>query len=78
MLNLLKHSPEMGTFSPKGRDFRRKILPLERTFDNLKKFPGGMPGGCWRLELTDALIGNEVVSCLYIHFTDMTDMKSFY
>ena len=24
-----------------------------------------MPGGCWRLELTDALIGNEVVSCLY-------------
>ena len=24
-----------------------------------------MPGGCWRLELTDALTGNEVVSFLY-------------
>ena len=24
-----------------------------------------MPGGCWRLELTDPSIGNEVVSCLY-------------
>ena len=38
----------------------------ERTFDNLKKFPGGLPEGCWRLELTDALIRNEVVSCLYL------------
>ena len=24
-----------------------------------------MPRGCWHLELTDALIGNEVLSCLY-------------
>ena len=24
-----------------------------------------MPGGCWRLELTDTLIENEIVSCLY-------------
>ena len=23
-----------------------------------------MPRGCWRLELTDTLTGNEVVSCL--------------
>ena len=52
-------------FSPKGRDFCRKILLWERTFDNLKKFPGGLPGGFWPLELTDALIGNEIVSCLY-------------
>ena len=52
-------------FSPKGRDFCRRILPWERTFDNLKKFPGVLPGECWRLELTDALKGNEVVSCLY-------------
>ena len=29
----------------KDRDFCRKILPWVRTFDNLKKFPGGMPGG---------------------------------
>ena len=40
-------------------------MPWERTFDNLKNFLGGMLGGCWRLELTDALIGNEAVSCLY-------------
>ena len=27
-----------------------------------------MPGRCWRLELTDALTGNEVVSCeLFIY-----------
>ena len=37
-----------------------------------------MPGGCWRLKLADASTGNEVVSCLYIHFTDMTDMTSFF
>ena len=36
------------------------------TFDNLKKYPGVLPEGCWRLELTEALIGNEVVSCLYL------------
>ena len=30
-----------------------------------KGLPGGMPGGCWRLELTYVLIGNEVVSPLY-------------
>ena len=41
--------------------FAEKNLPWERTFDNLKKFPGG----CWRLELTDVLIENEVVSGLY-------------
>ena len=39
-------------------------MPWERTFDNLRKFPGGMSGGCWRLELTDALIVNDAVSCL--------------
>ena len=41
----------------------QKYLPWERTFDNLKKYPEGMPGGCWHLELTDAL--NEAVNCLY-------------
>ena len=51
LLDLLKGSPEIGTISPKGRHFCRKILPWERTFDNLKKFPGGLPRGCWRLEL---------------------------
>ena len=25
----------------------------------------GIAGGCWRLQLTDALVENEVVSCLY-------------
>ena len=43
--------------------FAEKFCPWERTFDNLEKFPGGLPEGCWRLELTDASIGNEVVSC---------------
>ena len=40
--------------------FGKKVLRWERTFDNFKKFLGG----CWCLELTDALIGNEVVSSL--------------
>ena len=62
---LLGSSETKILFSPKSRDFCRKILPWERTFDNLKKFPGGFLRGCWNLELTDALIGNEVVSGLY-------------
>ena len=65
MLDRLKRFLEI-LFSRKCCDFRGKILPWERTFDNLKKFPGGLPEGCWRLQLTDALIGNEVVSCLYL------------
>ena len=51
--------------APKALIFAAKFCPGEGTFDNLKTFPGGLPEGRWRLELIDALIGNEVVSCLY-------------
>ena len=57
--------------SPKGHDFCRKILPWERTFDNLKKFPGGMLGGMLALGSVD-----EVVSCLY-SFHGYDGMTSF-
>ena len=57
--------------------FAEKFCPRKGLLTTSKKFMGGMPVGCWCLELTDALIGNEVVSCLYIHFTDMTNMTSF-
>ena len=45
--------------------FEEKFCPGKGLLTTSIKFPGGMPGGCWHLELTDALIGNEVVSCLY-------------
>ena len=44
----------------------QKNFALGKDFDNLKKFRGGLPEEFWRLELTDALIGNKVVSCLYL------------
>ena len=45
--------------------FAEKFCPVKRHLTTSKNFLGEMPGGCWLLELTDALIGNEVVSCLY-------------
>ena len=40
-------------FAP-GPYFAKYFLPGGREFDYLKKIP---PGGCWCLELTDALFG---------------------
>ena len=43
-------------FLPRGRNFEKNFLPGGREFGYLTKIPGGQPGGgCWCLELTDAL-----------------------
>ena len=74
MLDLLKRSQRSLLFSPKGGDFAGKFCPGTLGLLTIsKKFPGG----CWRLELTDALIliGDEVVSCLYsFHGYDGSDV----
>ena len=55
-LDLSQYSPGVGIFLSRGPCFGRKILPRGRVFDHFKKFPqGSSRGGCWCLELTDAL-----------------------
>ena len=41
-------------FCSGGRAFAQKFCPEAGLLTTSKKFPGGVPGGCWRLELTDA------------------------
>ena len=41
---------------PRGRNFAKIFCPGAGNLTTLKEFPGGQPGGgCWCLELTDAL-----------------------
>ena len=43
-------------FLPQGRNFAKLFCLGAGNLTTLKKFPGGQPGGgCWCLELTDAL-----------------------
>ena len=44
-----------------GPGFRKNFLPGGRESDYHKKFPGG--GGCWCLELTDALL---ILVCFFL------------
>ena len=37
-----------------ARAFGEKFCPGVGLLTTSKRFPGGLPGGCWRLELTDA------------------------
>ena len=41
-------------FLPRGRNFAKIFCSGAGNLTTLKKFPGGQPGGCWCLELTDA------------------------
>ena len=46
----------LSIFFAPGPQFRKNFLPETREFDYLKKIPrGSARGGCWCLELTDAL-----------------------
>ena len=63
--------PELGFvyfFGPRAV-ISENFLPGGREFDYLKKFPGVSPGGCWCLELSDALgwellgYNNEILVC---------------
>ena len=58
-------TPGGRCFLSRGPCFCRTILPRGKAFDYLKKFPGG----CWRLELTDAL-SNYGLLRKYIHYFD--------
>ena len=48
----------LSIFLPQCRNFAKIFCPGAGNLTTLKKFPKGQPGegGCWCLELTDALI----------------------
>ena len=48
-------------FLPRGCNFTKIFCPGAGNLTTLKKFPGGQPGGCWCLELIDALHYNCTV-----------------
>ena len=52
----------MSIFLPRGQDFAKIFCPGAGNLTTLKRFPGGQPrGGCWCLELTDALGSDDVI-----------------
>ena len=53
----------LSIFCP-GAVISQNFLPRGREFDCLKNSPGVSPGGCWCLELTDALESELTVSGL--------------
>ena len=46
-------------FFPRGQGFALSLCPGDGEFALSKKFPGGLPGGMVRSELTDTLHGGD-------------------